>query len=412
LNQTQFIKPLYDSRSFADIPGTIFHLLTGQGQIAFTPEVLGRFARHYDAVILFYIDAFGWHSYEQCKTHLLFNHLLAGGQVARLTSQFPSTTAAHATTIHTGLPVGQSGIYEWYYYEPKVDAIIAPLLFSFSGTRERETLASHINPNAIYPDVTLYKQLAEHHIQSHVIQYSDYVSSPYTRTVTDGAQIHPYQTVTEALLTLSDLLTKQSQPSYYFIYFDMLDLIAHRHGPYSLYYMAEAETLFSSIHKHFLNQQGRLKNTLLMFTSDHGQTTMNPTSTIYLNTDPRFEGIDNYIKRNRSGTRLVPGGSARDFFLYIKDELLDEAQGFLSNRMDGVADVVKTSDLIAGNYFGRAPLSPALLSRLGNLVILPYVGESVWWYEAGKYEQRYFGGHGGLTPQEMEIPLLLYDFSH
>ena len=28
------------------------------------------------------------------------------------------------------------------------------------------------------------------------------------------------------------------------------------------------------------------------------------------------------------------------------------------------------------------------------------------WYEPGKFEQKYYGHHGGLTPQEMEIPLL------
>ena len=44
----------------------------------------------------------------------------------------------------------------------------------------------------------------------------------------------------------------------------------------------------------------------------------------------------------------------------------------------------------------------------GNLVILPFEGEAVWWYEAGRFEQKFFGHHGGLTPGEMETPLLIY----
>ena len=43
---------------------------------------------------------------------------------------------------------------------------------------------------------------------------------------------------------------------------------------------------------------------------------------------------------------------------------------------------------------------------MGNLVVLPYRGEAVWWYAQERFEQKYLGLHGGLTPQEMEIPLL------
>jgi hypothetical protein len=42
---------------------------------------------------------------------------------------------------------------------------------------------------------------------------------------------------------------------------------------------------------------------------------------------------------------------------------------------------------------------------VGNLVILPYAYESVWWYEKDKFEMRFRGHHGGLTPQEMETIL-------
>jgi hypothetical protein len=54
-------------------------------------------------------------------------------------------------------------------------------------------------------------------------------------------------------------------------------------------------------------------------------------------------------------------------------------------------------------------ISTRFLARAGNLVILPYRGESVWWFEKDKYEQRFRGHHGGLTKQEMEIPLLSWE---
>jgi hypothetical protein len=91
-------------------------------------------------------------------------------------------------------------------------------------------------------------------------------------------------------------------------------------------------------------------------------------------------------------------------FLYIKDDLLDEAQKFLASRLEGKAEVVKVSELIADGYFGPT-ISPEFRSRVGDLVILSRRYESTWWYVKDKFEQRYYGHHGGLTPQEMEIPL-------
>ena len=79
--------------------------------------------------------------------------MLADGTVAKLTTQFPSTTAAHVTTLHTGRPVVEHGVYEWNIYEPSIDALITPLMFSFAGDGERDTLRqAGADPRALYPD--------------------------------------------------------------------------------------------------------------------------------------------------------------------------------------------------------------------------------------------------------------------
>ena len=89
---------------------------------------------------------------------------------------------------------------------------------------------------------------------------------------------------------------------------------------------------------------------------------------------------------------------------------LTEAQELLSKLLAGRAEVYQTSELIEQGLFGPPPVSSAFLARVGNLVILPHKHESVWWYQKGKFEQPYYGHHGGLTPEEVEIPLLLYAF--
>ena len=126
MNKT-FVKPRYESGGCAGTPNRI--------KEAFA-------SKKYDAVVMFFIDAFGWLFYERFQDDPFIKRIEKHGKIEKLTSQFPSTTAAHVTTMHTGLPVGQSGVFEWQYYEPLVDRIVAPLLFSYAGTRERESLGS------------------------------------------------------------------------------------------------------------------------------------------------------------------------------------------------------------------------------------------------------------------------------
>jgi hypothetical protein len=139
-------------------------------------------------------------------------------------------------------------------------------------------------------------------------------------------------------------------------------------------------------------------------TADHGASEVDPETTIYLNKHPHFAGFEKFIRPNRNGQLLVPAGSARDLFLYLHENSLDEAQSFLARRLEGKADVVKTEFLISEGYFGPE-VTDRFRERVGNLVVLPYRYESVWWYEKDKFEQGFYGHHGGLTPQEMETIL-------
>ena len=80
----------------------------------------------------------------------------------------------------------------------------------------------------------------------------------------------------------------------------------------------------------------------------------------------------------------------------------------ISRILAGKAEVVKSAWLMENGYFGPE-ISRKFRERVGNLVVLSHRYESVWWYEKDKFEQKHYGHHGGLTPQEMEIPLISYE---
>ncbi|MFZ5909738.1 MAG: alkaline phosphatase family protein [Chloroflexota bacterium] len=387
-----FVKPLYDQGGFAGIPARIREACA---------------SGEYDAVVLFLVDGFGWRFFEKFQEMPFIRRLAASGRVEKLTAQFPSTTAAHVTTIHTGQPVGQSGVYEWFYYEPLLERVIAPLLFSFAGDKERDTLKGLVDAARLYPNQTLYQELAQLGVDSHVFGVRDYTPSTYSNVVMKGAGLHSFKTLAEALVNLGLLLEKRSAPTYIHFYFDKIDGLCHEYGPSALQTEAEIEAFLLIMEHFFVRTFARKKKTLFLLTADHGAAEVDPKTTVFLNTDERFTGIERFLKRNRAGQLLVPCGSARDMFLHVEEHLLDEAQEFLSKRLAGKAEVVETEWLVENGYFG-ARVSPSFRARVGNLVILPHRYESVWWYEKDRFEQEYYGHHGGLTPQEMEIPLACY----
>jgi predicted AlkP superfamily pyrophosphatase or phosphodiesterase len=404
-----WIRPRYGSGCFADLPRFIAALLGEPGPSPLTPTGFERLPQRYQQVVFIFLDAFGWSFFERFRERSPFlRRIEQAGSVTKLTSQFPSTTSAHVTTLLTGLSVGQHGVFEWNYYEPQLDSIITPLLFSFAGDKTPGTLqAAGARPEDILPAESLGQRLQSSGAATYAFLHQSYAASPYNAIVNRNDRLTPYKTFPEALVNLRQRLESQQNPAFYFLYFDAIDSICHDYGPDSPHVEAEIEACLAAL-THWLERGVRTAgDTLLLITADHGQTAVDPTTAIYLNQLPDFARLEPLLRRNGRGQLLVPAGSPRDMFLYIEDGHVDEAQGLLSRWLAGRADVARVADLIAQGFFGPLPVSDSFRARVGDLVILPHRSESVWWYEKDRFEQRFYGHHGGLSADEMEIPLLL-----
>ncbi|MGP1374240.1 MAG: alkaline phosphatase family protein, partial [Almyronema sp.] len=260
-------KPLYESYCFSQIPQLVRYLLTEDTQAGLPLTVLEGLPQQYEKVILILVDGFGWCFFERYRDRLPFlKHLFEAGVASKLTTQFPSTTSAHVTTLHTGLPVGESGVYEWFYYEPLVDGIFAPLLFSLAGDRTRETLLqTGLQPEAVFPTQTLYQGLAARGVKSYCFQHQSYAHSPFSQTVCNGAEMVAFRTLPEAMTNLAEAAIAQSGKAYYCFYIDVIDAIAHKYSPNSPQFDAEVCALWLLLEQ-LLHQSlaGKLHNTLLL----------------------------------------------------------------------------------------------------------------------------------------------------
>ncbi len=327
------------------------------------------------------------------------------GIASKITSQFPSTTAPHVTCINTGLEVGQSGIYEWFYYEPKVDALIAPLLFSYAGDKKLGSLKNApIKPEEIFPTRTFYQQLKEEGITSYVMQHDHISHSPYSSVLFNGAINVPYESLEDSLNHLRSLYEMATSKTYFYLYFGDVDGEGHHHGIDSPEFAAAVDHSLKALEHFLATLPASKKKTACLMIADHGMSAVDPKETLYLNKE--LPEVLPLLKKNGKGKILAPSGSCRDFFLHVEADKLDEAQAMIQKYVAGKAVVRKTQDLIEAGFFGSAPCSDLFLGRVGNLVILPFEGHGVWWLEKGKFSQHFYGAHGGLSCHEMETIFL------
>lgn len=409
-----FCKPLYTSYCFSSIPATIKTLFNPsqleKGRLP--PETILN--KEYEHVILFLLDGFGWSFFKQYEEKYPFlKRIKEQGIVNQLTAQFPSTTAAHVTCINTGLTPGQSGIYEWFYYEPQVDCVIAPLLFSFARDKKLGTLHEAlqelgVKAQDLFPKHTLYQDLEEQSVHSYVFLEKSIASSPYSQAMCAGAKLSPYSHLKDGLEELVNIQKKEKgKKTYFYFYFGNIDSAGHRHGIHSSEFEAEIEACFQQLEEHFYQCQLHDHRTALLLVADHGMTTIDPHATFYLNKE--LPECTQWLKRNRSGELIVPAGSCRDFFLHVEEAFLEEAKRRLEEILAGKAVVYRIEELIRAGFFGAETPSSAFLERVGNLVILPLGTHCVWWYEKHHFDVHFHAMHGGLSREEMEIPFLFLD---
>jgi predicted AlkP superfamily pyrophosphatase or phosphodiesterase len=396
-----------DKYNLSKLPDSIISILTpdkSKNRLDY-----GYFNDSYDKVVLFLIDGLGKNYLQKFNESNNFLKTIERiGADYFLTCQFPSTTASNVTTIHTGLPVAKHGMYEWFYYEPLVDDIIAPVLFSYAGDEDRETLQSKVNPNDIYPTKTIYQKLNKYGVKCFVFQDKKLTSTNYSKTLLKGAEVKGYATLSNGFKTLAECINNEDGKAYYLFYYSQIDKASHEYGPESKKANKEVRRLLKALEKLRVTLNKSDENILFILTSDHGQIALDKEKNIYLNQE--FLEIEKYIKKSRDENLLVPAGSPRDMFLYIVDEMLDEALNFLQDKLYKKAMLCKTSYLINKGYFGRKKISKALQSRLGNLAILPLENWTVWWYEKDTFMVDTLGHHGGLSGDEMEIPFLVWNY--
>ena len=356
------------------------------------PGLIEKELAEHPRVALVYFDAFGWRFLERHADHPLFER----ADAERWSSCFPSTTTVHTTTIHSGLSLGEHGLYEWNVFEPRLNRLITPLWFCFAGDDRPGTLFdAGLTAHDLFPEQTIYRRLLP--VPSHVAMPATIANSQTSKQLLQPATVHPFEDNAEGLARLCAALASEEH-AYGTIYFGDADALMHMAGPDAPEVAALMEETLSAI-----AAAPWPEGTLVLVTADHGMEGISPERTTYVNV--AWPELAEHVAMGADGKPLAPAGSCRDLFLHVLPERLDDVEAELAKRLALVAEVRKVESLLADGLFGEK-VTDALTSRLANLVVLPALAEAAYWLEPGRFEQRFLGQHGGLSANEMEIPLV------
>jgi len=405
--QGKFIYPRYKDYCFSNIPSSILYLF-GLKKTTLLSEILDK-ARitqiNPKKLVLFLIDGLGyrqWLKYaDKCE---FLERLIRRGVIAPLTAVFPSTTAAALTTINSGLTPQEHGLLEWWVYFDELDKIIATLPFTPMGEKGRDKLLDDgVDPKILFDGKTIYKILSEAKIPSFTFIRNTYAQSAYSTAVHKGSETIFFINSSDLFVNLRKKIEEIPAPAYFYVYWDATDSMAHTYGPGTEQYLAELDSFFYLFQNEFLGkmERGLADEVCILLTSDHGQVNVKPKETIYLN---RYPEIVSNLEIGPNGNKILPWGSPRDIFLAVKQEKRDEVLEFLTKTLQGKATVMKNERALEDGLFGKGKLHKKFRNRIGNLLILPYDGTTIWYEHIKDKKFDLLGMHGGLSPDEMLVP--------
>ncbi|MCU0842308.1 MAG: alkaline phosphatase family protein [Thiobacillaceae bacterium] len=337
-------------------------------------------------LVLLVVDGLG-HDWLLGRTGVLRDQLRE-----RLSSVFPSTTASAIPTFMTGLAPAQHGLTGWHMYFREIGAIGAPL--PFRARLGRQPLAqAGVTPASLLGLTPLFDRLPRpcHVVAPHAIVHSD-----FNVALSGRARRHGYGSLEEMFATVAALL-RDGAASYIYAYWPELDSLAHAHGVASPE-VARAFAALDTGYTAFLDAIAG-SDSLVLVTADHG----------FIDT-PAADCIDLDDHPGLRETLLLPlCGEPRVAYAYVRAGWERRFEAYVAAHLADRVDLYRGEAVLARGWLGPGAAHPALAARLGDYILIPRGRAILRDWLPGEQRHVHAGVHGGLSPAEMGVPLVVSD---
>jgi hypothetical protein len=254
-------------------------------------------------------------------------------------------------------------------------------------------------PEAFLPAPSVGQLLAEQDVTTLALTWRQYTTTPLSLMHHRGvAETWGHSFGSDFWLNLRRALAAHRDKERLLLggYWSAVDSLAHRYGPEDESGDMEIRSLGMMMEDIFLKRlppEDR-DGTLLLMTADHGQITTLPDRTVVLAEHPRLRDM-----------LMLPNiGEGRVPFFYVRHGRYDAAWAYLNDHFGEDFVFLSRDQVLETGLLGPGPIYEEVPFRLGD--IIGFARSDAAFARTREDAKRLRGRHGGLTEEEMVVPLL------
>ncbi len=344
--------------------------------------VAGAIGAH-DHMVFVLVDGLGMHLVDPLEEAAFLRQHVA----MRLRSVFPSSTAPALTSLATGLPPAAHAVTGWWMRLPRASltATILPFIERFSG----EPLGRRgVDARDAFPAPSLLAKYRRDRAMFLPSYISESVSSRYFSA---AAPAQPYRRLAEAVDGVAARIAMARGPTYTYVYVPFVDQAQHERGPQAVHVRRALSSVVQQLERLAGLLTGRAR---VVLTADHGHIAVGMRH-IIMPDDPLMDMLE-----------APPYGEPRVPMFRARPGMAEAFADAFRARFGERFVLLSTDDAEALRLFGEPTLSDETRARIGDF-IAPALGDDVLLYDPDEGLRAMEGTHGGLTPAEMMVPLVL-----
>lgn len=383
------IKPDYQAKSIVNLMSSILRQNGAISDYANLPYLQPYLSEDIKNVVLFAIDGMGDLFLQQHGANTLLKH----HQVDTLTSVFPSTTASAVTSFLTGLAPQEHALTGWFVYlrELGTASVILPFSPRF-GFKPYSDFG--ILPEQIYSFPNIFSRMKR---SSCLVTTKALENSDYTRFTSGGAPIIPYESLSDCKDKVIQQVKNSHESQFIYAYWPDLDKYGHMYGTdheQTIQHLYDLDSMFQELASSLAGT-----NTTIIISADHGMINSTPEHILRMTDHPQLKDM-----------LILPlCGEPRAPYCYVRPCRVQEFQEYIHTHFSHCCELYSSWDLVKQGWFGLGTPHPRLQDRIGDYVMMMKDNYVLHDQVLGEKAFSFNGYHGGTTPQEMLIPLIVFD---